>query len=142
MKIFLVFLALLTINVTFVVYESDLGRYILMQRTLKAMAEECAAGASLYYDVEEYSTGRYVFQYEESIEYVEYVLNQMQGDAILLKNLSYEIAFEDDLQGYEREPIPSVLVGLTLNTKDLFRLPFFTVTEIKRISKYELPNYR
>ncbi len=142
MKVFLVFIALFMINLTFVVYESDLGRYILMQRTVKAAAEECAAGASLFYDAEEYSEGRYVFLYEESIKHVEYLLSEMQKKHKLYENLSYDIAFEDDLQGYESKQIPSVLVGLTVTTPDLFRLPFFTVTNIQRISKYELPNWK
>lgn len=155
MKVFIVFMGLLIINVSFLSYQGDLGRYVRCQAFLKAVAEECAAGASLYYDKEAYSGGKLRFNYEEGRKYIEYLIEEssrlapLSGDSII----AYEVSFQDDFLGYEggsgsgpdgggtveTENNPSVTVELTAATEDLFRLPFLEVTEVKRAAKYELP---
>ncbi len=139
MKVFLVFLGLLIINTGFLAYQGDLGRYVRCQIFMKALAEECAAGAALYYDEEAYSDGELRFYYDESREYIEFLLEESRDRMPLPKGsaLYYEAVFEDDLLGYEENP--SVTVSLTAQTEDLFRLPFLEVTEIKRAAKYEMP---
>jgi hypothetical protein len=155
MKVFIVFMGLLIVNVSFLSYQGDLGRYVRCQAFLKAAAEECAAGAALYYDEAAYSDGQFRFKYEEGQEYIDYILEESKGESPLPRGsaLTYEAAFRDDYLGYEDEDgsgrgygngpgtenIPSVTVELTAVTEDLFRLPFLEVTEIKRAAKYELP---
>jgi hypothetical protein len=155
MKVFIVFLGLCIINVSFLTYQGDMGRYARCQTYLKAVAEECAAGASLYYEKEEYSGGRFQFDYEEGGKYIEYILEQTDAGSPLPEGtgLSYQVDFRDDVRGYvkgsitgypdieteDAEGIPSVTVEITAATPDLFHLSFLEVKEIKRAARYELP---
>lgn len=160
MKVFIVFMGLLFINVSFLSYQGDLGRYVRCQAFLKATAEECAAGAALYYDETAYSDGQFRFKYEEGLEFIEHLLGEAEQEMPLPRDsiLTYEVSFRDDYLGYGEgeseggegggvdggggpvaENIPSVTVELTAVTGDLFRLPLLEVTEIKRAAKYELP---
>ncbi|MDD3169460.1 MAG: hypothetical protein PHC91_08395 [Eubacteriales bacterium] len=155
MKVFIVFIGLLLINVSFLSYQGDLGRYNRCQGFLKAAAEECAAGAALYYDEAAYSDGQFQFYYEEGRKYIEYILEESKRTMPLPRGsiITYEVVFQDDYLGYESgseagpagggeqepEDNPSVTVELNAVTDDLFRLPFLDVTGIKRAAKYELP---
>jgi len=157
MKIFIVFLGLLIINVSFLSYQGDMGRFVRCQAFLKAVAEECAAGAALYYDEDAYSDGTMRFYYEEGRNYIEYIIAESEKRSPLPggSDITYKVEFQDDYLGYEAGPgspgggtgggtdvtdgIPSVTVELTAETDDLFRLPFLAVIEIKRAAKYELP---
>ncbi len=142
MKVFIVFLGILIINVSFLSYQGDMGRYLQVQSDLKAMAEECAAGAALYYDEEAYSDGLFEFKYEEGSAYIEFILEESKDKVPVIQksDLSYEVLFQDDGLGYEEgEEIPSVTVTITAVTEDLFHLPFLEITKIKRAAKYELP---
>lgn len=148
-------MGLLIVNVSFLSYQGDLGRYVRCQTFLKAAAEECAAGAALYYDEEAYSAGRFQFRYEEGRKYIEYLIEESKGKTPLPRDsiVTYEVVFRDDLTGYDGEDgsgpdesgggeagnNPSVTVEITAVTGDLFRLPFLEATEIKRAAKYELP---
>lgn len=157
MKVFIVFFALLIINISFLTYQGDMGRYVRCQAFLKAVAEECAAGAALYYDEDAYSDGRFCFRQEEGLRYIEFIL-QESGKQMPLPHgstIAYEVLFQDDAVGYQDDrgsgpsgggpdgelgsSNPSVTVELKAATGDLFRLPFLKVTEIKRRAKYELP---
>lgn len=145
MKIFFVFLGLMIANVTFLSYQSDFSRYLELQTMLKALAEDCAAGAALYYEEEEYSRGFFVIQEEEAIQFVEAQVNQ--ATRLLSQEagetLSYEMVIHDDRSfDLDRETSsPSVMVTIRLDTEDLFRLSFLKVDHIVRSSKYELADY-
>ncbi len=155
MKVFIVFLGLFIINVSFLSYQGDMGRYVRCQTFLKAAAEECAAGAALYYDEEAYAGGEFRFSYEEGRKFIEYILEESLEAAPLPENgnVTFEVRFQDDYLGYDidaessdpewaeesGENIPSVTVTLTAVTGDLFHLPFLEMKEIVRAAKYELP---
>lgn len=141
MKVFIVFIGLFIINVSFLSYQGDLGRYVRCQTFLKAVAEECAAGAALYYDETAYSDGQFRFDYEEGREYITYMMEESKRSMPLPKDsiITYEVVFQDDYLGYEGEENPSVTVDITAVTGDLFHLPFLEVREIIRAAKYELP---
>lgn len=147
MKVFIIFLGLFIINVSFLSYQGDMGRYVRSQAFLKALAEECASGASLYYDEDAYSGGQFQFQYEEGQKYIEYIIKESKNQMPLPagSTISYEVKFEDDVLGYENGEAygalnnPSVRVVITAATEDLFRLPFLEVTRMERAAKYELP---
>ena len=142
MKVFIVFMGLLIINVSFLSYQGDLDHYVRCQAFLKAVAEESAAGAALYYDEEAYSAGTFQFDYEESRNYIGYFIEESKKETPLPPDsvITYEVSFQDDLLGYEDEDNPSVTVRITAEAGDLFRLPFLEVTEIKRAARYELPH--
>ncbi|NLP29845.1 MAG: hypothetical protein GX363_01800 [Clostridiales bacterium] len=141
MKVFIVFIGLLILNVTFITYQGDLNRYVQLQNYLKAVAEECASGASLYYDEEAYSEGLMVINRVEAIKYVEDRVGRA-FDSLNLEekeSLSYDIEIIDDSSGESLSPY--VIVTLRLNTNDLFRLSFLKVNRVVRSAKYELVDY-
>ncbi|MDD2215978.1 MAG: hypothetical protein PHE41_05355 [Eubacteriales bacterium] len=137
MKVLIVFIGLLIVNVTFVIYQGDLGRYIHLQTFLKAAAEECAAGAALYYDEEAYSHGTMIINQKEAIRYTDYIVEKATRilDLEEGENLSYEM----EIDNWERSP--TVAVTLQLTTRDLFRLPFLKVEQVVRSAKYQLADY-
>lgn len=142
MKVFIVFLAMLIINTSFLTYHGDMGRYIRCQNFLKAVAEECAAGAALYYDEAAYADGWFQFCYEEGNKYINFIIDKSKNTMPLPEEcvLSYEVLFEDDRLGYKSgNCVPSVTVLVTAVTEDLFDLPFIQVTKVQRAAKYELP---
>lgn len=150
MKVFIVFLGLLIINVSFLVYQGDVEHYAKGQIILKALAEECAAGAALYFEQEEFSNGRLVFNYNEGVKYLEHILESTVSRSLFLQSgrLTYEVEFQDDRTGYKDAHgnvissgigIPSVTVTVLHDTEDIFRLPFIEVCQITRMARYELP---
>jgi hypothetical protein len=147
MKVLIVFLGLLLICCGFVIYQSDMGRYVRAQTALKALAEECAAGAALYFDEEAYALGRMIFNETEGREYIRRTLESaVLPDVDPVGVVSCESAFYDDRSGYGqmiggvRVRCPSVAVALSLPTEDVFRLPFLSVTKLERRAMYELPD--
>lgn len=157
MKVFIVFCGMLIINVSFLSYQGDMGRYVQGQNFLKAVAEECAAGAALYYDEPAYSEGQFKFNYMEGNEYINYIIEESKKEMPLPSNsmITYEVRFQDDNLGYKedtsegtnttvsssesKEGIPSVTVEITAATEDLFHLPFLEVKKLVRTARYELP---
>ncbi|MDD2216394.1 MAG: hypothetical protein PHR60_06810 [Eubacteriales bacterium] len=137
MKVLIVFIGLLIVNVTFVIYQGDLGRYIHLQTFLKAAAEECAAGAALYYDEEAYGHGTMIINRGEAIRYTDYIVEKATRilDLEEGENLSYEMEIDN------LEKSPTVAVTLQLTTRDLFRLPFLKVEQVARSAKYQLADY-
>jgi len=131
MKIFIVFAALLLVNVWALSYQGDIGRYTHVQTLLKATAEECAAGAALFLNEETYAEGRIEFDREAGQKYADAYLAYTVGKIknIDVKSYNCSLSFDDDNC--------SVTARITLTTGDVFRLPFLSVTRIQRESKYE-----
>jgi hypothetical protein len=146
MKPLLVFMGMLLICSAFVFYQSDMGRYIRAQTEMKALAEECAAGAALYYEEAAYAGGEMVFNREEGRRHIEHLLGSAAAGADFeaAGPVSYTVAFYDDHSDPADRPAgftahPSVVVRLSVATKDIFRLPFLSVTRLERAAMYELP---
>ncbi|WP_027398260.1 hypothetical protein [Anaerovorax odorimutans] len=141
MKTFIVFVGILIINISFIIYQGDMNRYVQAQNFLKATAEECASGAALYYDENLFSEGKMVFKYSEGIKFIENFLNETENKMPFenCSKIMYSIVFEDDLQGYKEDSNPSVEVILKVETEDFFRLPFLNINNVERMAKYELP---
>ena len=136
MKVFIIFLGLLLINVTFLTYQGDLSHYMKLRGFLKAVAEECACGAAMYYDEERYSTGELVIDREEAEKYTAYITEK--AETLLDGQSKGELRYEIETAGTPEEP-PAVTVTVTLVTvQDLFRLPFLTAKQVARAAKYEL----
>ncbi|MBN7772063.1 hypothetical protein [Clostridium aminobutyricum] len=144
MKVFIVFVSLLIVYVSALVYQGDLGRYVHEQVLLKEAAEECAAGAALLMDKEEYANGKMVFDYEAGQKYAQEYLEYIKRNSRVLSagEVDYKIEFEDDKIGYfssNTDKIPAVTVEIKVLTEDLFKLPFLNVTSLERRARYELP---
>ncbi|MGI6728142.1 MAG: hypothetical protein ACOX4P_06235 [Anaerovoracaceae bacterium] len=144
MKVFIVFISLLIVNMSCIIYQGDLNRYIQLQTFIKAAAEECAAGAALYYDEEAYGQGLMVINEQEALKYADYIVGKA-SNALCLKegdSLAYEMQITDDgnRTGGLNEP-PSVEVELKFTTDDMFRLSFLKVDQVVRKAKYELAEY-
>lgn len=145
MKVFIVFIGLLLINITFIVFQGDLSRYIQIQSVLKAAAEECASGAAMYYDEEAYSRGEMVINKTEAEKYADYILRRTaeilcpEGPG----NLTYDMEIIDDKTGGAADQgiSPCVAVTIKLTAADLFRLSFLKMEQVIRSAKYELADY-
>lgn len=146
MKVFIVFLAMLLLNMTFLIQWRDMDRYELLQKELKTMAEECASGAALYDDREVYSLGKLSIDQEAAEAYLSDRLEKYSAASRLGRWGLLEARMEiyDDVKGYggaEAAGItgigPAVLVELTYTGRDLFRLPFFCVTALQRKAVYQ-----
>jgi hypothetical protein len=150
MKALLVFMGMLLICAAFIFYQNDMGRYMRAQTALKALAEECAAGAALYFDEEAYAEGRMIFNEAEARKYIAHVLATSgvpAPDVRAAEPLTVSVSFYDDRGGYGVSVgafgvvnHPSVVVRLHVATEDIFRLPFLTATELARETMYELPD--
>lgn len=144
MKVFIVFLGLFIVSASAIVYQGDLGVYNHEQLLLKEAAEECAAGASLLLDQEQFSKGSIVFDDEEGENYTENYLAYIKRNSKALSNgvVHFEMGFEDEKRGYSPsnvEKIPAITVKIKVATADLFRVPFIKVTSLERSARYELP---
>ena len=128
------FLALFIINMSFVVYQGDLDRYVRLQTFLKATAEEAACAAALYYDEEAYSRGFMEINQAEGEKYLEELLFQAEEKLKLGGDFS--------LTGYMEVEDREVMVTLELNCEDLFRLPYLKKDKVLRSAKYELAHYQ
>jgi len=146
MKIFIVFFAILVLNISFLCFNNDMDRYVKLQSHLKSLAEESAAGASLFKDEEKYSQGILVINDSAAIAYIDFIIkkamenSQNYRDGIITKS----IFFFDDLRGYDQasdlridHQRPCVVVSLTFTGKDMFRLPFICVKSISRTASYQ-----
>ena len=145
MKTFLTFLGLLVVCLSLLCFTSDMDRYAKLQLHMKALAEECAAGSVLFTNDEAYSQGLVVFREPDARKYVDFMLRRAQADPLFLKgHLTAEIRLFDDEKGYDgliayhvRQIRPCSAVRVSWNGPDLFRRPFFSLTEAKRTAVYE-----
>ena len=151
MKILIVFLGLLLINISFLSYHSDLDRFEKMQVTLKAAAEEAAAGAALCQDEAQYGKGFLVIDRQGAEEYVEFVAGDVERrlPSSMEAQVDYEMEIFDDEKGYDgiethggMEAYPAVWVRLTVHSRDLFRLPFLEKTVTKRSAIYQWDTWK
>ena len=134
MKILIIFMALTILNTSFLIYQADMNSYIRENTFIKAVAEECAAGASLFYDEEALAEGYYVFNREECEKYVQYIIEQNFED---MENIVYEIVYYDTLGISD----PGIEVNIASKDKDRFRLSFLEKNRIKRGAYYEYEGY-
>ncbi|MBR5228407.1 MAG: hypothetical protein IKV96_01065 [Firmicutes bacterium] len=165
MKVFIVFLALLMVNIGFITFQDDHTVYENMQYSIRRVAEDCAYGCSMYFDSEAYSEGFLIYDTEEAVRYIESVLQKrLENDSRdAIKELHYTAYFfnEDgtcriirdgnddgvigveypyilsDDQGYEETVNePMVKVVVTAETEDIFRQDFLYSRQIIRSSSY------
>lgn len=134
MKVLIIFFAITILNTSFLIYQTDMNSYIRENTFIKAVAEECAAGASLFYDEEALSEGYYVFNREECEKYVQYIIEKNFPDT---ENIAYEIVYYDT-PGLSDTGIE---VNILSKDKDRFRLSYLEKSSIKRGAYYEQGGY-
>ena len=128
MKTFIVFLALLLVLVSFLIWSSDLDRYMELQNCLKALAEECACGASLFTDRAAYAAGELKIDEKAARDYVSFIIENAESKAPLTgMDISASLSFTGD--GTE-------VTLRCVSLSDLFRLPFLSLYEIERSAGY------
>jgi hypothetical protein len=146
LKVFIIFLALLVLNISFLCYWSDMDRYARMQNELKKLAEECASGAALFRDEEAYSCGSLSIDATAAEAYLTFVLEKMQARQPFSRSGAIAARMEifDDVKGYAGAEAcgifgggPAVMVELTWEGCDLFRLPLVCVETLKRSATYQ-----
>jgi len=151
MKVLIVFLGLLMINVSFLSYHSDMDRFEKMQITLKAAAEEAAAGAALCQEEEQYGKGLLVIDEKGAEDYISFVAKDVEHKLpkVMEAKVDYEMEIYDDEKGYRgmeergiEEEFPAVWVRLTVHSRDLFRLPFLERTVTKRSAVYQWDTWK
>ena len=135
MKIFLTFLALLMVFLTFFAFQTDKERLWALQDALKWGAEEAAAGATLFYDEAAFGQGLAVIAEEQAARWVQWSMDQLEARL----QLQYPGALE---YSYRQESGVTARVQVTYRLqKDLFRLPFLSVRQVSQTGTYEVKGY-
>jgi len=139
MKIFIVFLGFLLVGIHFLCFQQELGKYLLLQETLKQTAEECAIQAALLIEEEALLEGSFVFlkNQRDSQEYFQQVCHNLG-----LPSTSYmTLEYEDDSVGYQEDnekEYPRVTALIEVPVGHLFRTNPFQNSIITRSSCYEV----
>lgn len=166
MKIWVIFLALLLINTSFFVYNSDMNRYVLLQENLKTLAADCAQGGVMYYDESAFSEGYYVIREEDGLAYMNHILRKNKksvnpffssevnsriyffDDSLLCRVYKngmfleafpfvYPYLFDDGRGTFVEIQDPAVIVYLEESAEAIFRFDFLKTNSIRRGAMYE-----
>ncbi len=133
MKTFIVFLALLLLFVSMIVYSTDMQNYVQLQSHLKSIAEECAAGGALELDPAAYAQGEMSIDVDAASEYADLVIRSVNVANSPLNN--------GDLEVSVRLLSPSAIEATVVYTAgegyDIFRMPFLSVRRAERRAVYE-----
>ena len=168
MKILPFFLALMILFLSFLTYRADLNRDWRDQTWMKNLTEDCAAGAALYYKEESLGEGSLLFDEDQALAHIAHLLEDQKrsGASILEKTESHSKVsfFDDDLicnvfvDGVQQDSFsfsypyryldeqdheiivksPSVVVTLSMDAGERFRLPFLPELPVVRSTMYEL----
>ncbi len=98
MKVFIVFLALMFVNVNMMIFQNDMSVYKSAQNSLKEAAEDCAYAASLYTDDASYADGYLKFDCESGIQYIEDRIDEYRKKSgrRRMDKISYTVYFFDE----------------------------------------------
>jgi len=166
MKTFIVFLGLFLMASMGFCFAGDYQLYMHEQTSLKAAAEECAAGAALEIDEGAYAEGRTIFDKTIADERVKEHFEHYMSDISCCEIFAYKyfVEFYDDAGYYglctdsngrkqllnednseifkdnDYKNYPTVAVTLYLETEDVIGLNFIDINQFCRKSAYELKN--
>ena len=73
MKVFLTFLALFIVNINMMVFHDDMRIYNSIKGDIEGAAENCAHGASTYFDIEKYADGELEYDRDQAAALIERV---------------------------------------------------------------------
>jgi hypothetical protein len=122
MKLFIVFLSLLSIFSMLLVYTADMNTYIQDQKLLKMLSEDCAEAGALTIDEKSEKIDRDK-AYEAASELL-YSSLLFPKDSVSIESS----AVTEEGKGFE--------ICLSLKKEDWFRLPFIDIFEIRSLSEY------
>lgn len=134
MKVFIVSIGIILLQLTALVFHSDLGAYNNSKYMLKMLAEECAAGSALRLNEDELGSGNIVFS-ASARAYTDNLVAYANANYPVFRGGTVSVgSFETDSEGGR----PYVTVELIYtSTTDFFRLPVINVTQITHETKYE-----
>ena len=121
MKIYIIFVAFLLIFSMLLCYVEDMNDYVRLQVDLKALAEDCACAGALTVNK------KGVIKEKTARKYAQTVIsesNMFKDGSISIEKSSVT----KDGRGYSIE--------LVYECGELFRLPFLSVTSVRRASEY------
>ena len=144
MKVFVVFLAFMTVFVSFMCYSADLALYVDLQRALKLTAEDCAAAGALATDPAAYGRGLLVVDEAGASDRAFEVMDAACASPLFRRGtLSLDMKIFDDEKGYDgcgafglEGGIPCVVCTLEYTGADMFRLPFMQLRHVSRTAAY------
>lgn len=139
MKVYIVFLSLLIVHVSFMAFNQEMGRYIMLQNLFKDTSEECASQAALLLDEEEFLAGNTVFLKDSGDP--ERVLKEVCNKIGIKDGYELALQYEDDASSYNinnSDKNPRVTATIKIDVSKLFRTPHFDETIITRSSCYEI----
>ena len=82
MKVFLTFAALFIVSVNMMVFHDDMRIYNGIRGNVESAAENCAHGASTYFDREEYADGSLVYDKDQAGKLIENVKAKKKTEKI------------------------------------------------------------
>ena len=167
MKILIIFVSILIINTGALIFQSDFNRFNIFSAFAKDFADEAASSIALYYDEDNYSNGYLVSNKEEAMEHLEFLIDSLMkkynnqgikdieynlyfvdqsnmiyayknGKLIYEKEIEFPFYFNDASENSILVSRPSIILNLSINFKDIFRLPFIKQEVVSRSSMYEL----
>lgn len=77
MKVFLTFMALFIVNVNMMVFHDDLRIYNSIKGDIESAAENCAHGASTYFDLKKYAEGSLEYDRDQAVSLVNDVMARL-----------------------------------------------------------------
>jgi len=130
MKIFMVFLALTVVFLSAFCFMADLNNFVLMEKYLKTMAEECACSAALMTDSTMTSYGFLEIDMQAARATCDRVCGKLASTVPAFSRGSISVDNIDIGDNYAR-------VKLTYSqTTDLFRLPWIEKRGFSREAEY------
>ena len=131
MKVFMVFLALMIVNLSFFVFTADFNNYSYLCNDLKILAEECACTAAQAVDEYSYALGEPRINEDLALEYAQHTLDSCTSVMPRLRNGTTDITELTANDG-------AVSVSLCYTSQaDFFRLPFLQKYTAVRTAVYE-----
>jgi len=139
-KTLIVFLAMLIVLSSFLVFVEDSDNYLKLQKSLKALAEECAAGGALFFD-DSSTEDQYIVDIESANEYANYIVSNYRTTLRCLSSSCGEITVSTSafINSRGNTCTRSVCVWKPINGYRLFRLTFLKTPEYtEEVSVYEI----
>ena len=109
-------------------YAGDLNNYVSLQRRLKALAEECAAGAALFIDPAGFAEGTLTIDEDDAYAYAEFMINKANSNTGPLTGV-FDVSLSFDG--------PEVTATVSFTGEDMFRLPMIDVFGAARTAAYK-----
>lgn len=141
MKTFIVFLAFIIVFVSFSVYADDSNNYVRLQKYLKALAEECAAGGALMADYDaSFREWHYVINDADARKYADFTSGSFRSNLYPLSRGNVSVVSAKRFRNESNNECIRVEVKWAAAPGyRLIRLPFlFSPAEITKTAIYEV----